>query len=202
MSFFDPPPPPPEPLEEPQPPWTGPPGNELGVAVPIRYVVVRTDDLAILLDGFVAFSTGVELSLSVKSRQPRRDAHEFHRLRDDVRLGFRFADGRKATNIGRDAADREHPETVLWHRGGHGGGGELHMRWWLWPLPPPGPLGAVVAWDERGVPETEVAVDGDAILAAAARAELLWPGDAPRGGGWTSYASVSARRTEPGQRDG
>lgn len=203
MSFFEPPPPPPEPLEhQPQPPWSGPPGNELGVAVPIRYLLVCTDDLAILLDGFVAYSTGIEFSLTVKSRERRRDAHEFHRLRDDVHVGFRFADGRKATNLGRHAWHEERPNAVLVPRGGHGGDGVLQMRHWLWPLPSAGPLQAVVAWPERGVPETEVEVDGAAILAAAARVETLWPEDAaPPSGGWTSSV-ITATRSDPGERDG
>jgi hypothetical protein len=204
MSFFEPPPPPPEPLEEPpQPPWAGPLGNELGVAVPLRYLVVRTEDLAVLLDGFVAFSTGVELALTVKSRS-RRESHEFHRLRDDVLFGFRFADGRKATNAGHRAWDEDRSDPVLVPRGGHGGDGELHMRHWLWPLPPPGPLQAVVAWPARGLPETEVEVDGAAILEAAARVETLWPEDgAPPSGGWVGYTrSTMSRRVEPGERDG
>jgi hypothetical protein len=199
MSFFEPPPPPePEPPEQPQPPWIGPPGNELGVAVPIRYVLVRTDELAVLLDGFVAYSTGVELELTVKSRRKRHESREFHRLSEDVHFGFRFADGRKASNVGRQAWDQERSDPVLMSRGGHGGDGELNMRYWLWPLPPPGPLQAVVEWPASGIAETEVEVDCGAILAAAGRVELLWPEDAaPAGGGWTSSVMTATSRDPP-----
>ncbi|HEX6763636.1 MAG TPA: hypothetical protein VF094_12640 [Gaiellaceae bacterium] len=202
MSFFEPPPPPPEPPEPvAAPPWHGPPGNELGVAVPIRYVLVRTDELAILLDGLVAFSTGVELEVTVKSRN-RQESHEFHRLREDVHVGFRFADGRKATSLGHRAWDEERPDPLLMQRGGSGSDRELRQRYWLWPLPPPGPLQAVVAWPERGIAEAEVEVDGAAILEAAARVDTLWPNDGePSSGGWTS-STVTATRREPGERDG
>ena len=203
MSFFEPPPPPPEPPEQPpQPPWIGPPGNELGVAVPLRYVVVRTDDVAILLDGFVAYSTGVELELTVKTRRRRRAAREFHRMAEDVHFGFRFADGHKVTNLGRGMRTEERSGPVLMQRGGHGGDGELSMRYWLWPLPPPGPLQAVVEWTAGAVAETEVEVDGAAIREAAARVDVLWPEDAePAGGGWVGYTSHTTRSVEGGERD-
>lgn len=205
MSFFDPPPPPPEPpVEPPQPPWIGPPGNELGVAVPLRYVLARTDDAAILLDGFVAYSSGVELQLTVKSRRKRRrESGEFHRMHEDVRFGFRFADGHKVTNIGRAARDEERSGPTLMPRGGHGGDCELSMRHWLWPLPPPGPLQAVVEWTAGGIAETEVEVDGAAILDAASRAEVLWPEDAAPGGGggWVGFSSHTTRARDGGERD-
>lgn len=203
MSFFEPPPPPePEPAEQPQPPWVGPPGNELGAAVPLRYVLVRTDDAAILLDGFVAYSSGVEFELTAKWRVGHRrdpaDVHRAHGLAEDVKFGFRFADGRKATNSGMPWRDLDTPGPVLMGRGGHGSASEQQMRYWLWPLPPPGPMQAVVEWPPQGVPQTEVEVDSGAILAAAARVDVLWPEDAaPSGGGWTSSVMTATRRDPP-----
>jgi hypothetical protein len=176
MSFFEPPPPPePEPPEQPQPPWIGPPGNELGVAVPIRYVLVRTDELAVLLDGFVAYSTGVELELTVKSRRKRHESREFHRLSEDVHFGFRFADGRKASNVGRHAWDQERSDPVLMSRGGHGGDGELNMRYWLWPLPPPGPLAFAIEWPSKRIEPSMREVDAGLIIEASKSSEVLWP---------------------------
>ena len=67
MSFFEPPPPPPEPPEEHrQPAWIGPPENELGVAVPARHVLFRTDELVIALLGIVVFSNGVEMHVVMR----------------------------------------------------------------------------------------------------------------------------------------
>jgi len=59
----------------------------------------------------------------------------------------------------------------------HGSGtqGRFDQRFWVEPLPPPGPLGVVVEWERRDVPETRVDLDGSAIVDAAARALMLWP---------------------------
>ncbi|KJE19767.1 hypothetical protein FF36_05966 [Frankia torreyi] len=49
------------------------------------------------------------------------------------------------------------------------------LRYWLWPLPPDGPLTFVAEFLARGLPESRVTVDGAAIRAAAGRAVDLWP---------------------------
>jgi hypothetical protein len=47
--------------------------------------------------------------------------------------------------------------------------------YWLTPVPPPGPLTVVLACAGLGIEETSVQLDGDALVQAAARAEVLWP---------------------------
>jgi hypothetical protein len=77
---------------------------------------------------------------------------------------------------------------VLVERGGGGGGRSWSFGYWLWPLPPPGPLRVVVEWPVAEVPQTEVELDGAAIVAAAADVDVLWPSDGPeRGSSSTSY---------------
>jgi len=49
------------------------------------------------------------------------------------------------------------------------------MRFWLWPLPPPGPLAFVCEWPKKGIGERRVDIDASVVLDAAARAEPLWP---------------------------
>ncbi|WP_231861401.1 hypothetical protein [Frankia alni] len=49
------------------------------------------------------------------------------------------------------------------------------LRYWLWPLPPDGPLTFVAEFLARGLPESRVVVDGAVIRAAADRAVDLWP---------------------------
>ncbi|TCJ36428.1 hypothetical protein E0504_23650 [Parafrankia sp. BMG5.11] len=49
------------------------------------------------------------------------------------------------------------------------------LRYWLWPLPPAGPLTLVVDFPARGLAESRVTVDGSALRAAAERAVTLWP---------------------------
>jgi hypothetical protein len=204
VSFFEPPPPPPEPPEEHrQPAWIGPPENELGVAVPLRRVLFRSDDLAIALLGVVAFSNGIELQVAMRRRDlpTEPDPMLFHmhgrhatgrELAPEVfRFGVEYPDGRKATNLANPfpllVGDEEPTVPVLIERGGGGGGRSWNFGYWLWPLPPPGPLRVVVEWPVAGVPLTDVELDGAAFTAAAADVDVLWPDDGPSGGSsWTS----------------
>lgn len=197
MSDFFTPPPPREP--EPdymQPPWLGPPANELGVPVPLRVLLARTDDVALALLDVAAFSTGLEFRMEVRLRthdelidpfgmrmhHQRRGVEE---LPDEVlRFGFELADGRRVTNIGHFPGFEDRPEgPILIQRGGGGGGRSWSFGYWLWPLPPAGTLTVVVEWPSRAIELTRVELDAESLLAAAAQSEQLWPGSEPAGGG-------------------
>jgi hypothetical protein len=192
VSFFEPPPPPPEPPEEHrQPAWIGPPENELGVAVPVRRVLFRSDDLAIAVLGVVAFSNGIEFQVVMRRRELAEEPNLMHvhmhrrharggELAPEVfRFGVEYPDGRKATNLGFPSGPEEPAGPVLMERGGGGGGRSWNFGYWLWPLPPPGPLRVVVEWPAMGVPLTDVELDGAALVAVAAEVDVLWPGDGP-----------------------
>jgi hypothetical protein len=78
-------------------------------------------------------------------------------------------------------ADRVPAETggpTLMPRGGGGGGLTYEFGYWLWPLPPAGPLRFACAWPDEGIEETTAELDA-AIRDAAARAVELWPDDRP-----------------------
>jgi hypothetical protein len=109
-----------------------------------------------------------------------------------LRFGVQFADGRKATSsplpvpprdgsmnrLSVDSASGQgkSPSTApsLWRRGGGGTGNRYDQRYWLWPLPPPGPLAFVCEWPSEDVELTRVEVDAEPILQAADHAILLW----------------------------
>ena len=60
------------------------------------------------------------------------------------------------------------------------GGGTSHsqlFQWWVWPLPPAGPLEFICQWPVYGIGETRVGIDGQVILDAARRSVQLWPED-------------------------
>ncbi|MFL5962524.1 MAG: hypothetical protein ACJ757_06480 [Gaiellaceae bacterium] len=203
MSFFEPPPPPPEPPEEHrQPAWIGPPENELGVALPLRRVLFRSDELAIALLGVVAYSSGIELPVAMRRRKmpTEPDPMHFHmrgrhargpELAPEIfRFGVEYPDGRKATNLGFPFGGPEEPAgPVLMERGGGGGGRSWSFGYWLWPLPPPGPSRVVVEWPVAGVPLTAVELDGAVLAAAAARVDVLWPDDGSSSGSTDSVTS-------------
>jgi hypothetical protein len=209
MAFFDPPPSPPEPERFRPPEWFGPPDNVLGVAVPLRLQLARTERAVVAITGCDAYPHGAVIDVSLRLRPGSLSPDErrsvmhggpFHLLGPHVgadlppelvRLGVLFRDGRKATSLDgrRDFRPDSAPDgPILTPRGG--GGGELawNMGFWLWPVPPPGLLTFVVEWPALGIPETRTETDGTAIGAAAASAEPLWPDDDEgRGaGGWST----------------
>ena len=76
MSFFEPPPASePEGPEEypPTPPWFGPPENMVGKAVPIDFVLARTDKIALAVWGVAAFPTGITFTLATVLKDVTRD---------------------------------------------------------------------------------------------------------------------------------
>jgi hypothetical protein len=210
MDFFEPPAPPepPEPPEFETRPWWHAPRNELGAATGMRLVLARTGDVVVALLDVVAYTTGVDLKLVVAHRVPRGESdpleppfgHFMRRTRaggelppELLRFGVQFADGRKATSRGSTPfglGGEGEPEGPLLSPGGGGGGDD---RWesdfWLWPLPPPGPLAFVAEWPAEGIELTRHEVDAAPILEASRRSEVLWPEQPPGGGAWTSFTS-------------
>ena len=199
MSFFELPQRGEEPEPSPAPVWSGPPSNVLGAAVPLRLVLARTDDLAIAVTDASAYPAGLSFTLSIRLREvpadPRLDpsflggwegpgATPSGLPPELFRFGVQYADGRKATTVGNPFGSEGQPEgPVLLPRSGGGGGREWDQAYWLWPLPPAGPLAFVCEWPARGVALTRAEVDGSLILEAAAKAETLWE-EAPARGEW------------------
>jgi hypothetical protein len=220
MSFFEPPESLPSPPEAHQPEWIGPPDNILGAAVPFRMMLARNDDVALAITEVTAYPTGVEFNLALRVRHLSPDAwramrhgapFHLHRFPGDppvegippeiLRLGVEFADGRRATTLDeshrRSRTDPAKP--VLTHRGGGGGDRTWNMRFWLWPLPPSGPLAFVAEWPLGGIPLTRVEVDAELILQASLTAEMLWPegGSSPGTGYTTQVVMASSDAAEP-----
>jgi hypothetical protein len=160
----------------------------------------------VLIDQVSAYPTGFIFQLSLHLREEpeshvdldelihgsmrwsRRGSRE---LSPEVfRFGIRFADGSKVTNIDPGSWPREVGEVpsgpILVGRGGGGGGTRWEQGFWVWALPPEGPMAFVCEWPSRGVPLTEQEMDATVIREAASRAEVLWPGERPpnRGGVW------------------
>ena len=165
----------------------GPPGEVLGEPLGGRTVVARTDDLVIVVERLVAYPTGFEMAVSVRTRaEPVFGTFDEVNRRnwsgsaafpgESLRVGVVFADGRRTT-----AVENFPPRAVsvgdvrLLPLGGGGTQTRYDQRFWVEPSPPAGPLGVVVEWDRRNLPETRAELDAGAILAAAERAENLWP---------------------------
>jgi hypothetical protein len=109
-----------------------------------------------------------------------------------LRFGVEFSDGRKATNVGgrHPLSDDEPTEPVLQGQGGGGGGLRWRQDFWMWPLPPPGPLSFVCEWPAAGIPLTRAQVDGQALIDAAARAQQLFPSQDDDEFGWNATSGI------------
>jgi len=185
VTFFEPRPPPRHPDVAPwRPPlWDRPSEGTLGAIVPVGEVVVRDETLIVSIDHLRAFPNGFGIEV-VFLRHP--DAvHRDHRppIMDRTlwpRIGVRFSDGRKAGTadgglsafgVPKDAAGIP-TEPVIHSMGGGGGETDFHMRAWVFPLPPGGPVDIYVEVGE--LPEGHSTVDGALIREAAGRAQVIW----------------------------
>ncbi len=155
MSFFEPPPESPLP-DEPQrePEWLGPAENVLPAPFPLWAVLARTGDVALAVRDGLAYPNGFTFGFSLRRRAPRSGPgddpiHHWHGVRggeippEALRLGVQLADGSKATIFDghRWFATADRPDgPVLVQRGGSGGMHSWELAFWVWPLPPPGPL--------------------------------------------------------------
>ncbi len=159
--------------------------------VAVELLLGRTAERAIGLAGIRAYPNGFAFTLSVRLRQvipgeqtnfgifgggvdPSGEFADYY-----LRLGVQFADGRRATNLRRHHGgfEAEGPDPPLLT--GTGGGGHDGRVWdhhyWVWGLPPPGPLVFVCEWPARGIGESRVQVDARLVLEAAERAVPIWP---------------------------
>lgn len=206
MSFFEPPPPPPEPeREHRQPDWLGPAENVLPAPFELAVTLARGNEVAIAVHAGLAYPNGFTFRLQLLLRKASEEAHgnPFHHWHTAARRGeiapeaFRFgvqlADGSKATVFDgpRFFARGDRPEgPVLIQRGGGGGMRSWDFGFWVWPLPPAGPLAFVCEWPHEGIELTRHEIDTAPIRDAAARAETLWPddGDGPNGAGGVVFS--------------
>ena len=104
-----------------------------------------------------------------------------------LRIELGYADGRRTSTLG-DAtgvsavtavqlsAEAPDPQRdlLLIPGGGAGSGGHSEQDYWLWPLPPVGPVTFVCAWPALEIAESSVELDGSLIRAAAERAHSVW----------------------------
>src|SRR3954451_1455201 len=187
-----------EQAEEPRPPiWLGAPENELGVVVPEGIVLARSDRAVVALSHATVYSTGVGFEFVAVARglvpsEAHRVFHDQHAFSEDelpdamLRIGFELADGGRVSNFEGWRAyrtlmdpDSEPRGPLLFPHGGGGGnssGSRVTMRpgYWLWPLPPPGPIRISCEWPFVDITLTTAEINSDALLRAARQSPGLW----------------------------
>jgi hypothetical protein len=190
------------PVQQPNPPWPvwmKPEAVLPGIAAG-EQVLARTGTAVVELGSMWAYSNGFEVEINVRLRRAESGAQSldphlinlYHRARlrgqpapmqpphDFLRFGVLYADGRVATNMDpRPLPPPEiEPSSPLLFPVLVGGGGHLRraeIRYWIWSLPPSGPLTFVCEWPAQAIAETRTTIDSDPILDAARRSFELWP---------------------------
>lgn len=183
--------------------WFGPPPLETGAVLPVEQIVARSQNVVLRLPTIRVFSTGCMLDVETVSRQGELsedewwDLHSAARIRSHtlrggaplprklLRLGVRYADGRKVTTIEQQPHRTQAPDDppagpVLSYRPGNSGmhGRELGFSGfglWLWPLPPAEAFEFAAEWPFGGIQLSIIELDGAAITAAASRSASYWP---------------------------
>ena len=189
--------------------------------VPLELVVARSDQAAVVVSRISAYRDGFELRVnsflrrSVKRSRRQRAHHPmmWHALGEPgaplpdelLRFGLAWPDGGRATNLdgwGRSWPDATEPTHGLESHSGGGSDHEYSMEYWAWPLPGPGPLGLVVEWPAFGIGEISIPIDGSLLIAAAERAQPVWPEDEGRESHASRGAVMRAAREGPGHAGG
>jgi hypothetical protein len=163
--------------------------------VPVELILGRSDQAVAMLAGMRAFPTGVASTLLIRTRVRKRGFGLNEELfdgpfrhdqddawqRDRLKWGFRYADGRQATSVDPWPSigdPRETPDRPVLSGGGGGGSDHsVERSYWLWPLPSPGDLTVVFQWPQLGIEQTTSRIDADQVVAAAGRAQPIWPMD-------------------------
>ncbi|MEO6857687.1 MAG: Clp protease N-terminal domain-containing protein [Solirubrobacteraceae bacterium] len=179
------------PIREPSP-WA-PPEHELGEPVRVDFLLARSATAAVQVQHLTAYQSGFEFKVVAQYRSsgPVRDPmHGLGGLRgmpgdrsgevsdDHIRLRVHFADGSEADNLGppmQQPATSDGP--YLMPREGGASQWRAHTTFWVWPLPPPGPLTFSCEWPAYGIPLTRHEIDANLIREAAERATPLWTSD-------------------------
>jgi hypothetical protein len=167
------------------------PEDELGVALPAQQVLSTGVETVVLLTGCVAFTTGFQLGVGIRRKHappPMTDPRDRPKPPEmSLDVSVRFADGRGTK---RSPDDRElssyyrafaagydpplPPGPVMGSSGGTGGLSSWDLRYWIWPLPPDGPVTITCEWPAGGVPDGSAELDGSAIRRAGESSQRLW----------------------------
>ena len=161
-----------------QPDWVGHPHAFLPGRSNAVATLFRTEAALLVLCCIDAYPSGLEFTLRLLTAKADRRAfapplhfgHFAETNSSGVRLGIEFADGRKWSSISArppGVLAAEPNDVVVVNQGGGGGGRFWEMRFWLWPLPPDGPLTFHADWPSRDVPETVSTVDAFDLRALA-----------------------------------
>jgi hypothetical protein len=170
----------------------------VGRTVALNLVLGQSTKAVIWIPSVTVYPDGFELRLEIRQRDEEGWSDQFSLLHhrgsrspdreldpELLRFGIELSDGSKATNVnaGTGPRDWDTPPAGPILSGGDGGGGglagggaRLHYGYWVWPLPPEGPLSFVCEWPIADIAETRTEIDSAPLRDAAREAVIVWSG--------------------------
>ncbi|HET7466097.1 MAG TPA: hypothetical protein VFL29_05480 [Candidatus Dormibacteraeota bacterium] len=175
----------------PRPNWSGPPDDEIGVAVPARMVLASQPRLIIAFTDCVAYSNGFTFGIAMRSKDPIRTGFGPHEPDEKAgfNIGIRYSDGRDSRRPGFGPSPELMNYFQEWSEGkdppepqgpviGPMSGSASDTRWdyhyFVWPLPPDGPITITCRWPARGLHAAGKELNGTAIRAAGLKSKSVW----------------------------
>src|SRR3954452_1580106 len=169
-------------------PWQGAPTGSLGVTVALDAVIARSHIAVVRIPYVQVHPQGMTIALErlvdphfdplpEMMRELRRPPSD----NDGFVFVLRYADGREGgTDLARQRSSCEWPprDEVLFG-GGSGTGlpNRSYWRYWVWPLPPAGPVVVCCGWPEVGISEAIYELESEPMQEAAKRATEIWSQD-------------------------
>lgn len=142
-------------------PRQGPDPTDLGQPIPISFVLGRNEVAVVGVTAFIAFRTGFAFTLRMVFADPQNNLTPLSSMnlvklaqvrREDApppgeqfHLGLTFSDGSSVTSSGEFVLEGG-AEASLTLLDGSGGGVVSTLRWYVEPLPPPGPIAFWCEW--------------------------------------------------------
>ncbi|HEV2217103.1 MAG TPA: hypothetical protein VGV88_05960 [Candidatus Dormibacteraeota bacterium] len=159
-----------------------------------RIVIAVEPRLFIAVTDCAAYSNGFTLSIAMRSKDDiPPEAMGFvpgqgHDEDMGIQIAIHFSDGRDSRggtrpspafmdyyrewSEGRDPTEPAGP--VIGPMGGGGGGNHWDFKFFIWPLPPDGPVTITCHWQARGLESADKELDGTAIRAAGLTSRSVW----------------------------
>jgi hypothetical protein len=156
-------------------PWD-PPRHEFPRVAASALLLTRTDLVAVFVAAVWAFREGFTFWVKAPFKEAGAALQQWPD-EEALHVGVQFSDGRKAANASRlpSPAGSVPAGLILRPHSFGGGPGDWNLSYWVWPLPPAGPVTFVCEWPALDIPETRADIDGQLILDAAPHSIQIWP---------------------------
>ncbi len=139
----------------------GPDPSDLGHPVPLSFVMGRNEVAVVGVTAFIAYHKGFAFTLTMLFADPQNRLTPLHPIQrvtlaqvrgedsplsgEQFHIVLTFSDGSSVESSGGFVLE-DQPDASLTLLDGSGGGVVSQLRWYVEPLPPPGPISFLCEW--------------------------------------------------------